>query len=267
MNPTIIAFPAVANPSKIDWSLERYDARATSPLTGGFQDIVRPGATWMTQLTWSTLSYDDSQGIAAWAAQMSRGNVRTMLPNFAYKARGSLSGTPKVNGGSQTGFALATKGWTASASNVLRTGDLFQIGYGSITFNTAPGNTYPIVFVDINGNTVNIGTGDGSTATFNLDTAYYLGAVVKVNGTPTTAFTSTMTHQLVMVTADTSADGSGNATIPIEPSLRLSPADGNTIITSNPPAFFAFSKPSSMFSYLPPRIATLSLALMEDIQL
>jgi hypothetical protein len=43
--------------------------------------------------------------------------------------QGSGAGSPVVNGGAQTGYMLATRGWTAGASGVLLPGDWLQIGY------------------------------------------------------------------------------------------------------------------------------------------
>lgn len=45
--------------------------------------------------------------------------------------RGIATGTPLVNGASQTGNALITDGWTPSQTNILRAGDYIQLGTGS----------------------------------------------------------------------------------------------------------------------------------------
>lgn len=42
--------------------------------------------------------------------------------------RGTVPGTPQVNGGSQTGMTLNTKGWTASQTGILLAGDYIQFG-------------------------------------------------------------------------------------------------------------------------------------------
>lgn len=47
--------------------------------------------------------------------------------------RGTASGTPQVDGANQTGRNLATKGWTALATNVLRAGDYIQLGTSTTT--------------------------------------------------------------------------------------------------------------------------------------
>lgn len=206
MTPTILTFPAIKNPADVSWGIETMDGRFVSPLAGTFQDIIRPGSRWLMTASWKVFTNDDQQAYIAWSAQMARGGSRSALPNFAYAKRGSAAGTPLVNGAGQTGFSLNTKGWTASAANVLRAGDMFQVTDGTL-------------------------------------------------------------HQLVMVTADISADGSGHAAVPITPSLRIKPTDSSALVTTNPTAYFAFSKPSSTAAYTPPRQAAMAMSLIEDIQL
>lgn len=46
---------------------------------------------------------------------------------------GTATGTPLVNGGSQTGYDLATDGWTINVTNILKAGDWVQLGSGSTT--------------------------------------------------------------------------------------------------------------------------------------
>ena len=48
-------------------------------------------------------------------------------PNAA-TARGVATGTPQVNGASQTGRVLVTDGWTISTTGILLAGDMIQIG-------------------------------------------------------------------------------------------------------------------------------------------
>jgi hypothetical protein len=46
-------------------------------------------------------------------------------------ARGIGTGTPLINGGSQTGNSLITDGWTASQTGILKAGDYLQLGTSS----------------------------------------------------------------------------------------------------------------------------------------
>jgi hypothetical protein len=45
--------------------------------------------------------------------------------------RGTATGTPLVNGAGQTGYDLATDGWTPNITGILRAGDWLQLGSGS----------------------------------------------------------------------------------------------------------------------------------------
>lgn len=51
----------------------------------------------------------------------------SMDQNIQARTVGTQGGTPLINGASQTGSTLATDGWSASITNVLRAGDLFTI--------------------------------------------------------------------------------------------------------------------------------------------
>ena len=45
--------------------------------------------------------------------------------------RGTATGTPLVNGASQTGFTLVTDGWTPSITGILLASDYIQLGSGT----------------------------------------------------------------------------------------------------------------------------------------
>ena len=71
-------------------------------------------------------------GAAEWQAFLAklRGKQGTFLMGDpdASTPRGTPSGTPLVNGASQTGNSLITDGWTPSAVDVLLAGDYIQVG-------------------------------------------------------------------------------------------------------------------------------------------
>ena len=269
MNPTILNFPTLsANPSKADWKLNRFDARNVSPLSGTFQDIQRPGTFWSCDLSWQVLSYADSQLLLAWSAQMSRGGFRTMLPNYAYTMQGVGTGTPIVDGASQTGTSLTTSGWTHSVNGILQAGDMVQIYGGTLTFTAAPANGAAISFKDFYGNSYSVGTGNGTATTFNLPNTFFTGYGIYVAGTlQSSGYTTTMQHQLLVLTQNANSNSSGVATLNFEPAMRFRPPNSNSIVIANPQAAFAFAKPDASISYTAPRIGSISLALVEDIQL
>lgn len=138
---TVISFPAIANPFKASWGLQRNDGSFQSPLNGYTQDLERPGAMWACSLTWQVLSDTDAAKLAAWLTQMAKAGIRCRLPNFGYTRHGVGGGTPLVNGGAQTGLSLATKGWPNSTSKVVATGDLIQLATGQLLMATADANS------------------------------------------------------------------------------------------------------------------------------
>ena len=93
---------------------------------------------------------------------------------------GALGGTPLVNAGSQVGSSIITDGWTASITGVLKEGDIITLGAA------------------------------GSTA---------VNGIVPNTATKTGGGVSTGQLQQFVVTADVDSDGSGNATIPIDPPI------------------------------------------------
>ena len=74
---------------------------------------------------------------APWMALLLSMNGRegTVLVGNPYAAAplGVATGTPLVDGASQAGGTLATKGWSASVSGILKAGDYIQLGSGAAT--------------------------------------------------------------------------------------------------------------------------------------
>jgi hypothetical protein len=142
-----------------------------SPLTGSTQTSERPGSRWSAEIEYFALSESDARTLIAFLTQL-----RGMSGRFYYgdpfnrTPRGLATGTPLINGASQTGTSLITDGWTPNITNILRAGDYIQLA----------------------------------------------------------------NDELKMVVADVNSDGSGNATLTIEPPLRSSPANNSAIIVQDP---------------------------------
>lgn len=117
------------------------------------------GWTWTEE--WNLLSVRDSDDMAliAFITKMwNRGEIHDfthpLLPGSGLSRNGTGTGTPVVNGASQTGDTLAIDGWGASQSNVMRAGDVFTVagdnavymvgedadsnGSGEVTLNISP---------------------------------------------------------------------------------------------------------------------------------
>jgi hypothetical protein len=114
--------------------------------------------------------------------------------------QGSWVGTPVVNGAAQSGRSVSMRGFTASAANVAKAGDLIKFA----------GHT-----------------------------------------------------KVYMVTADASANGSGIATVAVEPALLASPADGEVITYSNVPFTVALAGDTFDMALSPGMLAPLSITAVE----
>lgn len=131
-----ITYP-LALPSAPGFRSSRFEALSVvgmtvSPFTLSQQVYVHQGARWGASLTLPPMKRVQA---AAWLAFLVslRGPYGTFLlgdPD-AKTARGVATGTPLVNGGSQTGSQLVTDGWTAGQTGILKAGDYLQLGSGA----------------------------------------------------------------------------------------------------------------------------------------
>jgi hypothetical protein len=87
---------------------------------------------WMATIELPPMKKEFGQAWSAWFGAL-RGGAGTFLlgDTVNVNPRGIASGAPQVNGAGQTGFTLATKGWTPSTSMILRSGDKIQLGSGA----------------------------------------------------------------------------------------------------------------------------------------
>lgn len=105
---------------------------SASPFTGQQQVFKHQGEWWEMEVTLPAMKRDDAEQVAAFLVSL-QGQYNTF--NLGDKAntapRGVGTGTPVVNGGSQTGYALDTTGWTSSTTGILKAGDWIQLGSGA----------------------------------------------------------------------------------------------------------------------------------------
>ncbi len=88
---------------------------------------------WLGSLTFVRLKAVHGQAIEAYVWRVGKRN-RALVPMTDYQRQGAGGGTPRVNGGSQTGLTLATDGWPGSTT-VLKAGD--RIGVANQAFEIA----------------------------------------------------------------------------------------------------------------------------------
>lgn len=103
-----------------------------SPFSGAQQVYRYTGQFWEADITLPTMKREDAEYWVTFLMKLN-GAYGTFLlgdPN-ASTARGVATGTPVVNGASQTGNELITDGWTTSTTGILKAGDYIQLGTGS----------------------------------------------------------------------------------------------------------------------------------------
>ena len=122
-----ITFPTLSRiPRDLTFGIVWNTQVSTSPLSGAVQTLELPGARWQISFRLSDREEADSVLIQAHLLKL-RGRVnRSLIYNFARPVpRGTIAGTPLVNGASQTGNTLAIDGCTAGTT--LLAGDFFSV--------------------------------------------------------------------------------------------------------------------------------------------
>lgn len=122
--------PYCAAPSSIEWERQEVVAASTNPFTGQQVVFDWQASWWEGNVSFAGMHRYDWDMWDAFASQL-RGqlNAFQMGDPLAVLPKGTALGTPVVNGASQTGYALLTRGWPANAPGLLLTGDYIQIGY------------------------------------------------------------------------------------------------------------------------------------------
>lgn len=107
-------------------------ASYSSPFTQQQQVYAHPGQLWTGEFELPPMNRDEA---AAWVAALT--SLNGIEGTFVFgdpswiSPRGVGTGTPLINGGSQTGYDLITDGWTTSQTGIMKAGDWIQIGTGS----------------------------------------------------------------------------------------------------------------------------------------
>jgi hypothetical protein len=125
--PTL-AFPTSIRPVSVDWRLVFNTRSFLSPLSGDTQTRETPGARWACALSFEHLRRDEVATLEAFLARLRGAAGRFTIWNHAREnPRGVATGAPVVDGAANSGGTLATPGWTASVTNILRAGDLIGV--------------------------------------------------------------------------------------------------------------------------------------------
>ena len=109
-------------------------AESKSPFTGATQVVKHQGQWWEFEASLPPMLRADAEEWISFFLRLN-GKQGTFLlgdPN-GETARGTATGSPVVNGSSQTGDELITDGWTGSITGIMKAGDYFSLGSGTST--------------------------------------------------------------------------------------------------------------------------------------
>ena len=136
-----ISMPAAPGFIAARFGLETNTQRFESPLTRAVQRVKLSGDRWTATYTLPVMTRAQ---MAAWQSFFLQleGSLNTFagFDPDARTPRGAATGTPLVNGASQTGSTLTIDGCAASVTNWLMAGDYF-VQNGQMHLLTAPANT------------------------------------------------------------------------------------------------------------------------------
>jgi hypothetical protein len=127
-----ISLPTQSAIAKIRLSANEIVGISQSPFTAAQQVYKYPGQFWEADVTLPPMKRADAEYWVAFLLKLN-GPFGTFLLGdpLGATARGVATGTPVVNGGTQTGNELVTDGWTADQTGILKAGDYIQLGSGA----------------------------------------------------------------------------------------------------------------------------------------
>lgn len=101
------------------------------------------GQRWLVTASYGPLTSDEGRSLIGFCAsqQGQLGTFSYLLPSHA-TPRGVATGTPLVNGASQTSASVITDGWAVSVTNILKAGDLIKFaGHSKVYMQTVDVNS------------------------------------------------------------------------------------------------------------------------------
>lgn len=124
-----LAFPTATGIREIEWVGENSVASTESPWSKKLKVYDNSGKRWLVNIELPAMEVENARIWRAWLLSLNGMEGTFWLsPTLDATARGVATGTPLVNGASQTGQSLITDGWTAGQTGILKAGDWFQLG-------------------------------------------------------------------------------------------------------------------------------------------
>jgi hypothetical protein len=127
-----LSLPTASGIMRIKWIANDVVGVSSSPFTAAQQVYRYSGQFWEADITLPPMKRADMEYWISFLLKLN-GPFGTFLlgdPNGG-TPRGIATGTPLVNGASQTGYELITDGWTVSQTGILKAGDYIQLGTGA----------------------------------------------------------------------------------------------------------------------------------------
>lgn len=122
-------FPTATGIREIEWISENSVSSTESPFSKKIKVYDHGGKRWRANITLPAMTIANARTWAAFFLSLNGLEGTFWLsPTLDATARGVATGTPVVNGGSQTGQELVTDGWTPSQTGILKEGDWIQVG-------------------------------------------------------------------------------------------------------------------------------------------
>lgn len=127
-----LSHPTTVLPRRMGFTMNNVVGMSASPFSGAQQVYAHAGQFWSAEVQLPPMLRADAEAWIGFLAAL-RGRYGTFLMGDPANTspRGIATGTPLVQGGSQLGNALATDGWTAGVTGILKAGDWIQLGSGA----------------------------------------------------------------------------------------------------------------------------------------
>jgi hypothetical protein len=128
------AYDGIIGPSSIQWDPHDIAAANQSPFTGQTQVYDWQQSYWSGTVSFPSMHRHSHDAWVGFLRAL-RGPVNVFLfgDPAAATPKGNPEGAPVVNGAGQTGYVLATRGWTPSAFGLLMYGDYISVTTGTAT--------------------------------------------------------------------------------------------------------------------------------------
>lgn len=129
-----LSLPATPDFNRASFRARSVIALSTSLFTLQQQAQEHQGDLWEADLSLPPMQRAAAEEWLSFFLSL-RGRLGTFLlaDPLGRTPRGSVAGSPTIDGVGQTGTSLITNGWTASQTGVLLAGDYFQVGSGTTT--------------------------------------------------------------------------------------------------------------------------------------